>query len=125
VQLDNGGSIRIEVNNISHKECQSCSDLYKADNRILAVAMNLKKKKGRKRSYTSFQRLECANQGRHLRIKTEDYEKDKVDFDELYTGYSTLNLTEEDIEEIRSSGFVALREGIEAFPKSIFRFAKQ
>jgi len=120
VKLDNGGSVRIEVNNVAPKDVPKFFNLYKADNRILAVAMHLKKKSPGREVVLVSKDLNVRVKADTYEIKTEDYKKDRVEFGELYTGYSALELEEYEIEEIAESGFVELKDGVEAYPNHFF-----
>lgn len=104
VQLEGGGSLKVELNHQSPQHLPFELVSSKGDNRILATALNL-----------------CRSQDKHpvvlvtkdtnLRIKAdavglraEDYESDRVTIDELYTGESEMEVSPKEIEAFYANG---------------------
>ena len=91
VQLDNSASV-VYVNTDSDASMPKELDTQKADNRILATALALQKQY----PHTS---VELVTKDINLRIKADvfgvnakDYEPEKVDIDEMYTGHIELDV---------------------------------
>ena len=108
VELSNGGTLRVALsdrNTFKKLPLELSSDA--ADNAILAVGMQCK------------QNCQCpvivVSKDTNLRIKAdalglnaEDYETDKVDVDELYTGTTEVLVSSEQIAEFFQDGSVTL-----------------
>ncbi|MEL6927813.1 MAG: PhoH family protein [Cyanobacteria bacterium J06600_6] len=108
VKLSNGGSLRVALSDretLKTLPLELSGDI--ADNAILAVGMQCK------------QKCECpvvvVSKDTNLRIKAdalglnaEDYETDKVDVDELYTGTTEVLVSSEQIAEFFKAGSVTL-----------------
>ena len=108
VKLSNGGTLRVALSDRhTLKELPPELDGGVADNSILAVGMQCK------------QRCQCpvivVSKDTNLRIKAdalglnaEDYETDKVDVDELYTGSTEVLVNSEQIDEFFQAGSITL-----------------
>ncbi|MEL6496403.1 MAG: PhoH family protein [Cyanobacteria bacterium J06623_7] len=108
VELSNGGSLRVALGDretLKQLPLELSGDV--ADNAILAVGMQSKRN------------CECpvvvVSKDTNLRIKAdalglnaEDYETDKVDIDELYTGTTEILVSSEQISEFFQQGSVTL-----------------
>ncbi len=108
VKLSNGGTLRVALSDRhTLKELPPELDGGVADNSILAIGMQCK------------QRCQCpvivVSKDTNLRIKAdalglnaEDYETDKVDVDELYTGSTEVLVNSEQIGEFFQAGSITL-----------------
>lgn len=108
VELSNGGTLRVALSDrdtLKELPLELSGDV--ADNAILAVGMKC------------LQQCQCpvivVSKDTNLRIKAdalglhaEDYETDKVDVDELYTGTTEVLVTSEQINEFFKTGSVTL-----------------
>ncbi len=95
--LDNGGTIRIELNQHDLTNLPPGVDRDKPDNLILAVAMNLHKRSGRKAILVT-KDLNLRIKGDVIGLTTQDYFTDKVDYTELYGGVGELPLSSAQME---------------------------
>jgi len=113
VPLEGGGSLKVDV--AQHPmEMITTLDKHKADNQILACAldlMNLRKEK-----------VVMVSKDTNLRIKAdalgllaEDYTTDKVAVDELYTGTAVLTVDPAQVDMLFDGGLVP-EEGLELNP---------
>jgi PhoH-like ATPase len=91
-------------------------DLQKADNRILASALSLKKQ-------FPDCRVDLISKDINLRIKADiydvvarDYEPDNVDIDEMYDGYRELELTPAEIDLFYTERFYQVNEDARLVP---------
>lgn len=113
VELENGGTLRIEVNHQDILSCRIKLDPNKADNRILAVAIGLKAEcagYGRWKKTNTGDRKEdviLVSKDLNVRIKAdvagvraEDYTTDKVDYSSLYRGVRELTVGKEDLSRL-------------------------
>ncbi len=88
VPLDSGGTLQIMIDSEIEIPQGFGLDSHKVDNRILACALSLKKD-GRNVVLIS-KDINCRIKADALGINTEDFETNKVDIDELYTGWREL-----------------------------------
>ncbi len=93
VPLGNGGRLRIELN------CEAAlppeMNHGKADNRILMAALRLQKK-GEKVFFVT-KDINARIKADALGIEARDFEKQKVKIEELYSGWTELSITTEEI----------------------------
>lgn len=95
VELENGGTFRIEINNIDIPEHFNF-DFSKTDLRILAMTYNIgTKSKDPVVLVTKDLNLRIAADV--LKIKVEDFYNDNVDLNKLYTGLTTVELNSPDL----------------------------
>ncbi len=114
VPMENGGLLRI----ITDHEVPHAGRLDETlvDNKIILLAYHLK---------TSGQRVIFVSKDINARLKSDalgietmDFEKQKVNFDELFTGYRQLTITSAQLEEFQQKGGLQLPE-LELFPNEI------
>lgn len=106
IKLENGGIIKIELD--WDKELPPHFIENKADHRILAVALKLKKD-GEKVIFIT-KDINLRIKAEALGILTQDYEKAKVHPETVYTGFRELETSQEIIDKIFSSGRISLEE---------------
>ncbi|MCS7230903.1 MAG: PhoH family protein [Elusimicrobiota bacterium] len=106
VKLDNGGIIKIELD--WDKELPPYFIEDKADHRILAVALKLKKE-GEKVIFIT-KDINLRIKAEALGIVTQDYEKAKVHPDTVYTGFREIETSQEVIDRIFSLGRIPLSD---------------
>ena len=95
VEMDNGGILKITVET---KEMNGLyMDMSVPDNRILALAYALKKE-GQRVIFVS-KDINSRLKADALGLDVMDFEKQKCDFDALYTGYHTLQVSSETVDD--------------------------
>jgi PhoH-like ATPase len=104
-----GGTIRIDINQYEFPPALRDAT---ADNRIIGVAWQLKEQD--KRTVFISKDLNARIKSDALGIHTEDFEKEKVDADRLYTGYAEIGLPGELIDELYSERMLPM-EKLEPF----------
>lgn len=113
ITLDSGGSLRVALlNNEMLRNIPSELSDQKSDNRILAVALEVKK--------TAEQMpVILVTKDTNLRIKADavgldaqDYESDKVDISELYSGFSEFDVSPETVDRFYGQGWVDSAEAL-------------
>ena len=107
VKLETGGTVRVEINEdrgLKALPQELRSD--KGDNRILAVAMDVK-------SQSATGQVILVSKDTNLRIKAdalglvaEDYESDKVEINELYTGVTEILVPSEKVDRFHGQGWL-------------------
>ena len=120
VALKDGGSLRIELNNLdSVKGFPDFLNLKKADNRILSVALNIK--------HHTEHPVILVSKDLNLRLKAdvlgltaEDFRGDKVDYDSLYSGFQELYVKPDVIESFYQHKEMRLSRRRRALPHQFF-----
>lgn len=97
ISLENGSNIRVELNHQALDRLPYGLGREKYDNRILAVASSLNEEiQGQVTLVTKDLNLRIKADA--LGLAVEDYDNDKVDFSELYTGVTTISVISEIID---------------------------
>lgn len=113
IKLDNGGSIRIELNHKIFHQLQEIFVEKTNDNRILAVAKNLSiqeqlKEKGKQVILVSKDTL-VRVKADAIGLLAEDYLNDRVvDFDQIYSGLVELHIDQELMKNFYDQGELVL-----------------
>jgi PhoH-like ATPase len=102
VKLEGGGCLRVELNHQSPDRLPSELIAAKADNRILATALNLKHDDLPVILVTKDTNLRIKADA--LGMKAEDYESDTIMLDELYSGETELAVGPGAIDEFYAKG---------------------
>jgi len=102
VQLEGGGCLRVELNHQSTEHLPHELIAEKADNRILATALNLKHDNLPVVLVTKDTNLRIKADA--LGLRAEDYESDNITLDELYSGEKELDVEPGAIEEFYAKG---------------------
>jgi PhoH-like ATPase len=105
VPMDNGGILKIMVDRQIPKGPELEEDI--PDNKIIRVAYHLQKN-GEKVIFVS-KDINARLKSDALGIETMDFEKQKVNFDELYTGYRTVRLSAQRIAEFEQNGILKIK----------------
>ncbi|MRR53079.1 MAG: PhoH family protein [Deltaproteobacteria bacterium] len=111
ITLESGGSLRVALlNNEMLRNIPSELSDQKSDNRILAVALEVKKS-------AEQMPVILVTKDTNLRIKADaigldaqDYESDKVDISELYSGFSEFDVSSETVDRFYGQGWVEPEE---------------
>jgi PhoH-like ATPase len=116
VQLEGGGNLRVELNHQSPQHLPHELIASKADNRILATALNMC------RSNKDVP-VVLVTKDTNLRIKAdalgltaEDYETDTITLEELYSGEIELTVAPDGIEAFYAGGGLTPPEGTSPYP---------
>ena len=108
VLLPNGGTVRIELNHYSNEILPVNSDLALADNRILAVSLNLAREE--KRAVVLVTKdIAMRVKADALGILTDDYHNDKVVLPPIMDEIIVLPLEDSEVDEFYKSKFVPLK----------------
>lgn len=109
VPLSNGGNIRVELNHYSKEILPANTNLTLADNRILAVSLNLTREE--KRSVVLVTKdIAMRVKADALGISTEDYYNDKVALLPLMDEISILSLEDSEVNELYQNKYINLEE---------------
>jgi PhoH-like ATPase len=102
VQLEGGGNLRVELNHQSTERLPDELIATKADNRILATALNLKHENHPVILVTKDTNLRIKADA--VGLRAEDYESDAITLEELYSGEMELPVEPGVIEEFYAKG---------------------
>ena len=111
IQLETGGTVKVELNHQKMEKLSGGLEQFKADNRILAVAMAYQEE-------FPDRKVVLVTKDTYLRIKAdvagieaEDYKTDKVNIEELYTGAVELPVAPEMINQFYTNSFIPWEKG--------------
>ncbi len=114
---EQGGTIRVELNHQEVDKLPATLDRSKIDNRIIAVALALKQE-------TSLPVI-LVTKDINMRIKAdalgidaEDYETDKIQIEEVYTGTCTLKVEPDQIDKFYSNNELVVKD-VSLFPNQM------
>ncbi|KPU43394.1 PhoH-like protein [Oxobacter pfennigii] len=110
VKLENGGSLRIEINHMNTSILPDGMDVSKNDSKILAITKNLQNEYRNMPTVLVTKDLYMSIKGDALGIEVQDYKNDKVITEELYKGYTEILLPSSDIDEIYKEGLALPKE---------------
>lgn len=106
VELENGGTLKVELNHQKIEMLSGGLQQFKADNRILAVAMAYQEE-------FPDRKVALVTKDIYLRIKADvagieaqDYKTDKVNIEELYSGAVDLQVPPELINQFYTNSFI-------------------
>jgi len=103
VELNNGGSVRIEINGNKSDHHSYGIDLGTTDNKILALAYSLMNN-GQNPVILVTKDLNLRIKADVLGVAAEDFYSDKVDYHQLYSGVRELYLSHKEIDRFYQEG---------------------
>lgn len=110
VRIENGSVLRVvasQPSDIPHDMLQE-----KTDNKIILTAYKLQREGGR--VFFVSKDINARVKATALGIKAVDYEKQKVNIDKLYAGYTTMDTKSETYEELKEEGEISWAEELPA-----------
>ncbi len=109
IKLESGGSLRVEIyEEMVMKRLPPELREERGDNRILAVAVDVKEKNGHNPVIFVTKDTNLRIKADAIGLVAEDYESDKVAIEELYAGFSELAVEPEVIDRFHGQGWVEL-----------------
>ena len=106
VPLANGGMVRVDISTPNSHLPASLSHI-KIDNNIIGIAMALKEKGENVKFITKD--INVRIKADALGVVSEDYETNKVNIDELYSGWTTITVKDAEIDEFYKLGKLSLK----------------
>ncbi|MBP2239984.1 PhoH-like ATPase [Cytobacillus eiseniae] len=115
IPLENGGSLRIELNHRSFQQLQDIFIEKTNDNRILAVAKNLSLEEGMKENGRT---VTLVSKDTLVRVKAdaiglncEDFLSDRVvENDHLYTGFAEIHISKDQLDVFYEKGELPIQD---------------
>ncbi|MDD5599309.1 MAG: PhoH family protein [Victivallaceae bacterium] len=117
VTITSAGRTAPEINTKLDEIFTSTFSMERADNRILRVAMALHLQ-GKNVIFIS-KDINLRLKADALGLKVMDFEREKVDYDKLFTGHQTLSVKQDRINEVYQSKIIEI-EGISGFFNEFF-----
>ena len=124
IALENGGTVRVEI--YEEKVLRRLPPelrVDRGDNRILAVAVDLLEREGNIPVILVTKDTNLRIKADALGLVAEDYESDKVDIEELYPGYSEMEVEPIVIDRVHGQGFAEVAG--EFFPNQFITLKDQ
>lgn len=121
IDLEHGGSVRVLMSGYL-EDLPPNMDSSIPDNRMLACALHLQRANGRDVVFVS-KDLNARVKGTALGLDTQDYDPDRVPFDDLYTGYRAVDLPSADIDRFYQEGELPAPAGMHPQEFAILRDA--
>jgi len=122
VPLEGGGTLRVMF---TQRELpREMMNQHIADNRILALAMDVKEREPSLRCVFVTKDINLRIRADALGLVTEDYENDKIENPEVYMGVRELEVGKSDIDAFYSHGELALPNGINGVYPNEFALLK-
>ena len=113
VKLPNGGLLTVELG--SHQPLPMELQMDKADNRILALAISLKKEQPKRPVSFVTKDVNLRIKADALGISAEDYEPESVEPEDLYSGSLTVNVDSHLVDEFYQNKRLPYKEGTQTF----------
>ena len=122
VPLENGGTLRVLF---TERELpRELMNQHVADNRILALAIDVKEREPNLRCVFVTKDLNLRIRADALGLVTEDYENDKIENPEVYMGVRELEVAKGDIDDFYARGELAPPDGINGVYPNEFALLK-
>ncbi len=113
VKLPNGGTLAVELG--SHQPLPMELQMDKADNRILALAISLKKDQPKRPVVFVTKDVNLRIKADALGIAAEDYEESSVEPEQLYSGVTTVSVDASKVDEFYQQKRLVHKEGVQGF----------
>ena len=110
IKLNNGGVLRVELNHLNTAILPNGVDMSKNDSRIIAVVINLQEAQPEIPTILVTKDVYMHVKASSLSIKVEDFQNDKIEKDDVYTGYVVLEWPSSEIDAIYGGGMVLDKE---------------
>lgn len=104
VYLPNGGTFRVEMNHLNPINIPDGIDFNKNDNKIIIMALNIKKESKDINTILVTKDLCTAIKAESMDLEVQDYENDKIDIDNIYKGFREITLPSELIDKVFQGG---------------------
>ena len=122
VPLENGGTLRVLFT--ERDLPRELMNQHVADNRILALAMDVKEREPNLRCVFVTKDINLRIRADALGLVTEDYENDKIENPEVYMGVRELEVAKGDIDDFYARGELAPPDGINGVYPNEFALLK-
>jgi PhoH-like ATPase len=116
VALPNGGELRIVFKNESSKNGHKVFATDSVDNRILAMACDVKAARPKSQTILVTKDINLRIKADALGLMAEDYENDRVLIKDLYTGMRELVVPTEKVASFRTNGELEINGGKQYLP---------
>ena len=115
IALSNGGTIRVELGYLDTDILPNGVDAHKNDTRIIAVAMNMAKV-SKEPTILVTKDVYMNIKAKSLGCEVQDFQNDKIEKDDVYTGYLDVEWSSDKIDAIYGGGLDIGDMGVELYP---------
>lgn len=116
VALPNGGRLRVLVPPRPGRNGNGRAKNQSVDDRILALCLHIQKHDPKRRTVLVSKDINLRIKADALGLPAEDYESDRVNLQDLYTGTIELQVSPQALAAFRANGELDLPEGRQYFP---------
>jgi PhoH-like ATPase len=121
IKLEDGGTLRVELNHMSTSCLPNGVDDHKNDSKIIAVVKNLQDAYKDIKTILVTKDVYMYIKASSLGIEVQDYQNDKIVSDEIYKGYMDISLSSADIDKVYGGGLRLPEELVgKAYPNEFF-----
>ncbi len=117
VKLENGGTLKVAILHRLSPKLPPDQFAPDNDNKILSVALDLQDNNAQLPVILVSKNTNLRIKADALGLTAQDYERDKIDISELYTGVARLSLTEAELNDFRYKGRHKVAAGL-YYPQS-------
>ena len=103
IPLDNGGTLRVELNHLDTSIFPNGIDIHKNDTKIIAVTKNLQLVESIPTILVT-KDLYMSIKAKSLGVAVQDYQNDKITTEEIFKGYRDYEMVSEEIDKIYAQG---------------------
>lgn len=106
IRTEKGGLVRVDMTRIEYSDMPPGFESGKNDSKIIAMAKNIADDDAKKNLKTVLVSKDLYMQikGDAVGLEVQDYKTDRVDLDQLYSGYAEISLSSERIRKIDEGG---------------------
>ncbi len=125
IKLESGGTIRIDLSRVDFGDMPAGIDVGKNDSKIIAITRKIADDDGKKglRTILVSKDLYMQIKGDAVGIEVQDYQSDKVDIEQMYSGYANASLTSAQIKAVDGGG-IELPESLQYLKPNQFVYIK-
>ncbi len=105
IPLSNGGTLRVELNHLNTDVLPNGVDTHKNDSRIIAVVKNLQNFDKSVPTILVSKDVYMSVKAASLGIQVQDFQNDKIEKDNVYSGYMDVEWPSDRIDAIYAGGF--------------------
>lgn len=120
IPLENGGTIRVELNHMQTDIFPNGIDVHKNDTKIISVVKNLQAADPSMHTILVTKDVYMTIKASSLGVEVQDYQNDKISNDKAYKGYIEVTLSSSDINKIYNGGLIPPDLGEEVYPNEFF-----
>lgn len=125
IKLETGGTVKIDLSRVDFGDMPVGIDVSKNDSKIIAITRKIADEDGKKGLKTILVSKDLYMQikGDAVGIEVQDYQNDKVDIEQMYSGYAEAELLSQQIKAIENGG-IAVPDSLSHLKPNQFVYIK-